>query len=47
MDTPWGIGLPLHHKDILNPSKWTSYDWMSKVLMKIGDENPLTPLDNN
>ena len=23
-DILWSIGLPLHHKDILNTSKWTS-----------------------
>ena len=47
MDTLWGIGLPLHHKDVLHTCKWTSDGWMSKVLMKIRDQNPLTPLDNN
>ena len=47
MDTLWGIGLPLHHKDVLNTSKWISAGWMSKVLMKIRHENPLPPSDNN
>ena len=47
MDTLWGIGLQLHHKDILNRSKWTSVGCMSKELMKIRDENPLPPLNTN
>ena len=47
MDTLWSIGLPLHYKDILNTSKWTSDGLMSKVLMKIREENPLPPIDNN
>ena len=47
VDTLWVIGLQLHHKDVLNRSKWTSVGWMSKVLMKIRDENPLPPLNTN
>ena len=47
MDMLRGIGLSLHHKDILNTSKWTSDGWMSKVLMKIRYKNPLLPSDNN
>ena len=47
VDTLWGIGLQLHDKDILNRSKWISFGWMSKVLMKIRDENPLPPLNTN
>ena len=46
-DTLWGIGLPPHHKDILNTFTWTSDGWMSKVLMKIKHENPLPSSNNN
>ena len=47
MDILWGIDLQLHHKDTLNRSRWTLVAWMSKVLMKIRDENPLPQLNTN
>ena len=47
MDTFWGIDLQLYHKGILNRSIWTLVGWMSIVLMKIRDENPLPPLNTN
>ena len=50
-DNVWGTGVPLSHKDCLNPTKWTSSGVpktgiLGRILMKIRDSTYETHIEN-
>ncbi len=37
-DKLWGIGLDLHHPDILHPTKWQGTNWLGEVLTLVKND---------
>ena len=38
-DKTWGTGISIRDKDALNTSRWENEGWLSRILMKIRDDN--------